>query len=283
MLQHIKNYFKTPKGFGQLVNTMGIVAPQKAAAFAFEIFCTPRKGRTYTTRQEQLLAKASQERVPLQDFELQTYVWEGGKEKILLVHGWDSNAARWNAVISTLLSENYTVIAFDAPGHGKSGHNKINGVLYAQALEKVVQRFQPDYVVGHSFGGMAAVHYFANFDALPIKRLILMATPSTLDRILGDYYKMINLSKRIQKGISDYFQSTFGFDTSYFSMEDFIKKVDINGIVLHDPKDPITPFREGEAICGNWKGATIHTFEDIGHSLQNRAVYRKIVEEIKKG
>lgn len=283
MLKKIKSYFKTPKGFGQLVNFMAIFSPYRAGKLAFRVFCTPRKGRTYTNSQEKLLAKSTPEKLPLHDFELQTYIWQGGEETVLLVHGWDSNAARWKAVINTFLKANYTVVAFDAPAHGRSGHNIITGVIYAEAVEKVMQRFQPDYVIGHSFGGMAIAHYFANFDALPIKRMIFMATPSKLSRILEDYYQLIKFSKRGQRALAKYFVDSVGFGAEYFSVEDFVKKINIKGLVIHDKLDSITPFREGEIIHQNWKNSTFFTTENIGHSLQNRTVYRKLLEEIQKG
>lgn len=283
MFQRLKNYIKTPKGFGQYVNALSLVAPQAAAKIAFRIFCTPRKGRIFTKSQQRLLEKAEQERLPLYDFELQTYVWKGGEEKVLLAHGWDSNAARWKAVIGILQRAGYTVIGFDVPGHGQSGSDIVTAVLYAEAIEQVMKRFQPDYVVGHSFGGMGAAHYFANFDALPIKRLILMATPSKLTRILGDYYKLINFKKRGQKALDKYFKKDFGVDASFFSSEDFAKKLTMNGLVIHDKLDDITPFNEGERIHQNWENSDFFVTEGVGHSLQNRSVYRKILEEIQKG
>lgn len=285
MLQKLKNYLKTPKGFGQYMNFLSIVAPSKAGEIAFKIFCTPRKGKTFNRGQAKIIAQAEQERLPLHDFELQTYLWqkEENQEKVLLVHGWDSNAARWRPVINSLRSAGYTVIAFDAPAHGKSGNDIINGVLYAEALEKVAQRFQPNYVVGHSFGGLAAGNYFANYDAVSIKRLILMATPSKLSRVLHDYYKLINLKKRGQRAIDKYFKKEFGFEVDYFSIEDFAKKIKLPGLVIHDRLDETTPFQEGEAIHQNWEGSDFFVVEGIGHSLQNRMVYKRLLEEIQKG
>jgi pimeloyl-ACP methyl ester carboxylesterase len=285
MLERLKNYLKTPKGFGQFIHLLSVISPAKAAEIAFRVFCTPRKGRTFNKGQSKIIEKAAQERLPLHDFELQTYVWDSGAEaeKVLLVHGWDSNATRWRPVISMLLAEKYTVISFDAPAHGRSGSETINGVLYAQALEQVAQRFQPDYVVGHSFGGFAAGHYFANFDAVPIKRLILMATPSKLSRILQDYYTLINFKKRGQKAVDKYFRQAFGKDISYFSIEDFMKKVKIPGLVIHDREDETTPFQEGKAIHDNWQGSELFVAEGAGHSLQIREVYKQILEEIQKG
>ena len=285
MLQKLKNYIKTPKGFGQYMNLLSIIAPSKAGEIAFKVFCTPRKGRTFNKGQARIISQSEQERLPLHDFELQTYVWkkEEDKEKVLLVHGWDSNSSRWRPVISTLRSAGYTVIAFDAPAHGKSGNDIINGVLYAEALEKVAQRFQPDYVVGHSFGGLGAANYFANFDAVSIKRLILMATPSKLSRVLNDYYKLIGLKKRGQRAIDKYFKKEFGFDVDYFAIEEFAKKIKLSGLVIHDKQDETTPFEEGQAIHDNWEGSDFFIVEGVGHSLQNRDVYKRVLAEIQKG
>ncbi len=283
MLQKLKNYIKTPKGFGQYMNTLSIFAPRKAGEIAFRVFCTPRKGRAFNKGQARIIAQASQERLPLHDFELQTYVWEGGEEKVLLVHGWDSNAARWRPVIGTLRSAGYTVICFDAPGHGKSGSDIINGVLYAEAIEKVAKRFPPDYVVGHSFGGMGVGNYFANFNAVPIKRLILMATPSKLSRVLDDYYKLIGLNERCQKAVDKYFKKEFGFEIEDFAIEEFAKKIKLPGLVMHDKEDATTPFYEGQAIHENWEDSDFFTVDGVGHSLQNRDVYKQILVEIQKG
>lgn len=285
MLQRLKNYIKTPKGFGQYINLLSIFAPSKAGKIAFKVFCTPRKGRTFNKGQARIIAQASQERLPLHDFELQTYVWKKkeDKEKVLLAHGWDSNAARWRPVIGSLRSLGYTVICFDAPGHGKSGSDIVNGELYAEALEKVAKRFQPDYVVGHSFGGFGAGHYFANFDAVPVKRLILMATPSKLSRVLDDYYKLINLVPRVQKAIKKNFKKEFGFEIDYFAIEEFARKIKVPGLVIHDKQDETTPFEEGQAIHKNWEGSDFFVVDGVGHSLQNREVYKQILAEIQKG
>ena len=286
MLRKLKNYIKTPKGFGQYVNLISIFAPRKAGKLAFKVFCTPRKGRTFNKGQARIISQASQERLSLHDFELQTYAWQGedGAEKVLLVHGWDSNAARLRPGISTLRSAGYTVICFDAPGHGQSGSDTINGVLYAEAIEKVAKRFQPNYVVGHSFGGMGAGNYFANFeDVVSIKRLILMATPSKLSRVLSDYYQLINLKERTQKAVDKYFKKEFGFDIEQFTIEEFAKKVKIPGLVIHDKQDTTTPFQEGQFIHQNWEGSSLLAVDGAGHSLQTRDIYKQILAEIQKG
>lgn len=282
MLKKIKRYFKTPKGFGQLVNLIAIFSPYKAGKLAFKVFCTPRKGRNYTSNQERFLAKAKQERLPLHDFEIQTYRWEKGPKKILLAHGWDSNATRWKALISLLLAKNYTVIAFDAPAHGKSGSKIINGVLYAEAMQQVMNRFQAEYVVGHSFGGMSAVYYFSDLVALPVKRLILMGTPSLLSRVLADYYKLIGFKERGQKAISKLFERDFGFNVDYFSAEELIKKVNLPGFVIHDKQDAIAPFSEAVSIHKNWENSVFFETDGIGHSMQVRDVYYKIIDAIEQ-
>jgi pimeloyl-ACP methyl ester carboxylesterase len=49
----------------------------------------------------------------------QTYTWKGNDTIILLAHGWESNASRWENILPYLRKSSST-IAIDAPAHGLS-------------------------------------------------------------------------------------------------------------------------------------------------------------------
>ena len=52
---------------------------------------------------------------------------------------------------------------------------------------------------------------------------------------------------------------------------------------MHDKEDATTPFYEGQAIHENWEDSDFFTVDGVGHSLQNRDVYKQILVEIQKG
>jgi len=283
MLSRLKKRLSSPKFVGACLNFLAPVFPKRIGAISYRIFCSPQKGRSYTEKEERFLASATQLRLPVRDFEVQTYQWEGGPKKILLAHGWDSNVARWRGLLPVLQKENLTVLALDAPAHGKSGSKIANGILYAEAIEQVVQKFKPDYVVGHSFGGMSAAYYFSDYQALDIKKLILLATPSKLRTIEKNFNNILGLKVRAQEAMNSFFLNKIGFDADYFAVENFMKKVKIPGLVIHDEEDTIAPFEEGLAIHKNWKGSELFKTRGLGHSMQAGSVFKRMVEEIKKG
>ena len=80
------------------LNTVALFSELKAGQLTAEIIFKPRKGRL-TDENRQILSEATWETLALNDVKIQTYRWEGGKETVLLVHGWESNAARWTVLV----------------------------------------------------------------------------------------------------------------------------------------------------------------------------------------
>ncbi|MCL9809228.1 alpha/beta fold hydrolase [Flavobacterium luminosum] len=106
------------------------------------------------------------------------YVKEGkGKQTLLFIHGLSSNADAWYRNIETL-KENYTCVALDLPGFGKS--TKVAPAytpsFFAEIAYKLTQQLKLKNitVVGHSMGGQTAVKLALNYPK-KIQSLILVA------------------------------------------------------------------------------------------------------------
>ena len=145
-----------PKAIGALLNVQSVFNKRAAAIQAFDIFCTPRRGRLSSIQKEYLKPYKDKE-LSLEGNTLQTYLWEGAGPTVLLIHGWESNAHRWWKLIPELQARNYRIVTFDAPAHGASGGDRFSAILYAKAIYEVVTHYKPDYQVSHS------VHMFIKF------------------------------------------------------------------------------------------------------------------------
>ncbi|MEM6801545.1 MAG: alpha/beta hydrolase [Bacteroidota bacterium] len=266
---------------GKCLNLLSAIWPSKAGMISFQLFCTPRKGRKLTEEDEAFLATASQKRISFRDFDIQSYVWEGGEKRILLAHGWESNTARWKFLLPYLQKENFTIIALDAPAHGKSGSKQVEGIMYAEAVSLVAKTYKPDYILGHSFGGMAAIYYAAELETIDIDKMIIMGTPSHLATIMGYFNEILALDEETQRATASAFTASLGYPIEYFSAEYFIQKVKLPGLLIHDVEDEVAPIKEARAIHENWEGARFFETKGLGHSLQGKRVYEKIVAELK--
>src|SRR6056300_562050 len=89
------------KFFGNLINSIAFFCPAYAGQIAVKLFSTPRKGKL-EPEQKNYLKSASQNTLHYKDLNIKTYHWKGTKETILLVHGWESNSARWKELIALL-------------------------------------------------------------------------------------------------------------------------------------------------------------------------------------
>ncbi|MDT0295472.1 alpha/beta hydrolase [Mesonia ostreae] len=267
-----------PRIIGMQFNSQHLIQPQKVASKAFELFCSPRKGRV-KPEQEDFLNEAKAEVISFQNKKIQTYRWPGNNKKILLVHGWESNTYRWKDFVKELQKEEYDIFAFDAPAHGYSEGKMINVPLYANAIQEVVTHISPSMIVGHSIGAMSTIynqHQFTN----DVEKLILLGPPSEISSIMSDYQKLLQLKPRVMKTLEDYFQKQLGYKFDEFSIARFAKEVRKPGLIIHDQYDKIAPITASEAIHKEWKNSKLIVTQGGGHSLSNEQVYQHMLSFI---
>jgi len=63
------------------------------------------------------LARGRFEAVPFRGAALATWSWGKGP-LVVLVHGWTGHAGRLTRYVPALVDAGFSVLAFDAPGHG---------------------------------------------------------------------------------------------------------------------------------------------------------------------
>ncbi|WP_025742706.1 alpha/beta hydrolase [Aquimarina pacifica] len=271
---------KLPVIIGKYIQFLFFFNKKKALRKAYVLFCTPRKG-SVLPEQEYFLEEAEDEVVLVKDVYVQTYRWSGMGETVLLVHGWESNSFRWRELIEKLQRQGYNVIAYDAPAHGNSSGKIFNIPLNAECLQKIIELYRPNYVIGHSMGGMTTIFHQYIHSSQEIDRLIMLAPPSELSRMVQEYQQVLRFSTKFMKALDQYFKEKHGFYFDEFSSADFSKKITIKGLLIHDKLDDITPYTEAEAISTHWKNVTLVPTEGFGHSLFFPEVDRMILDFLK--
>lgn len=126
--------------------------------------------------------------------------------KILCAHGWMDNVNTWNKYVPALMKAlckkggpdtpvKIELLAFDFPGHGKSGHKSLDGqpqvnvdyVYYVYDLIHGELRWEKEKVIliGHSLGATIAMQYAAVWPVHRIVMLDAMGPESNLTVITG--------------------------------------------------------------------------------------------------
>lgn len=270
--------FITLKSVGQYINFLSYVHSQKAIDLSYALFSQPRIGRLRKESLPKVLKHAETETFHHNEHHFQTYVWKGNETKILLVHGWESNASRWEKTLPHLQKTGSTIIAIDAPAHGQSSGKEFNVPLYATFINKTVEKYQPDIIIGHSIGGAACVYHQYLFPNTSINKMVILGAPSDLKTLIDNYVSMLSLNTKMFSLLENRFLTHFNFKLEDFSGQKFASEFNISGLVAHDISDDVVSFEEGKKIASTWKNSQFIETKGLGHGMHDDELYQKVIE-----
>lgn len=268
--------FIISKLLGLYINILSFIHPKKASRLAYKFFSEPRDGRLVKEMLPDILKEAEAEMIAHNDFLFQMYTWPGNNTKVLLVHGWESNASRWEQFFPYLKKAGCTIIALDAPAHGLSSGVEFTMPLYAEFINVVVQRFRPQYLVGHSVGGATSLYFQSHYPNDYIKKMVILGAPCDLETLLTNYKGMLSLNSNVFQLLEKHFFEHYRIKTKEFSGSIFASKIKVKGLIAHDIKDEVVFFKEGEKIANAWTNADFIVTEGMGHSMHSDALYTRI-------
>jgi pimeloyl-ACP methyl ester carboxylesterase len=266
-----------PKTIGAFINLIAYFSPKFSAKLAIDLFSTPQKGKT-TSKESEYLETAVQDYIQFENITIQTYNWKGNKDTVLLAHGWESNSFRWKDLITLLQKENYNIIALDAPAHGNSGGKYFNALLYSECINLVVKKFDVHTIIGHSVGGMATVFFQHKYQLKSIQKLVLLGAPADFIGVFDRYESMMGYNKRVSKALKKYVLKHYNHLPEYFSPAIFSKDILAKGLIIHDKKDRIIPYKDGLKFKQNYTNATFIATKGYGHGLKSERVYQHILD-----
>lgn len=265
------------KTIGFIINLVSLFSTRGAANMALYLFTTPRKGHV-NEKQSDFLDTSFREELLVNGIPVMTYRWLGNGKTILLAHGWESNASRWQYLIEPLKKLNYNIIALDAPAHGRSGSKRFDAILYSNFINGVAQKFNPDIIIGHSVGGMATAFSQDKLQALKIRKLILIGTPSEYTAVLKRYFKMMSYSNRTIKAINKLISERFQAEPMSFSTSKSLETIELEGLIIHDKSDNVIPYGDALLINRSFKNSKLVTTEGYGHSMNDEYISNYIYE-----
>jgi pimeloyl-ACP methyl ester carboxylesterase len=264
------------KTIGQYINVLSFVYPRKALQLSYSLFSEPRIGKIHKDKLPKVLQNTETETFLHDEHHFQTYTWKGNENKILLVHGWESNSSRWKKTLPHLLKSGSTIIAIDAPAHGQSSGKEFNVPRYAEFINKVVQKHQPNIIIGHSIGGAACVYHQYLFPDSSIEKMVVLGAPSDLKTLIDNYIQMLSLNTKMFRLLERRYLEHFNFKLEDFSGATFASKITIKGIIAHDKTDKVVAFDEGLKIARGWKNARFIETTGLGHSMHDDDLYQEI-------
>jgi esterase/lipase len=271
-------YFLLTKSIGLYLNLMSFVFPKKATQLAHYYFTVPREGKLLKNKLPDILQEAQLETIYHNEDVIQAYVWKGNETVILLVHGWESNSSRWEKMLPYLKKSGSTIIAIDGPGQGLSSGEEFNVLKIAAFMDVVAQKFHPRYIIGHSMGGKASLYYQYKYQNTSIEKMVILGAPSDFKIIFDDFIALLSLNSKITKALEKRYVELTDHSLDRFAGKEFASKITTKGLLVHDVKDKIVLFKEGQKIANAWKEARFIQTSGLGHSLHDGALYEQVYQ-----
>ena len=257
---------------------MSFIAPKKATQMAHGYFSEPRKGKFTIDKLPKTLKEAQSEIIQHNEDVIQTYIWKGNETVILLIHGWESNSSRWKKMLPYLKKSGSTIIAIDSPAQGLSSGKEFTVPKYAEFIDIVAKKYQPNYIIGHSMGGQTSLYYQYKYQNPSLQKMVILGAPSDFTIILKNFTSLLSLNNTVTKALKNKYTEYLNQHLDQFSSKEFVSTIDVKGLLAHDIEDTVVLFDEGKKIAESWKNVLFIQTKGLGHKLHDDDLYKKVAQ-----
>jgi pimeloyl-ACP methyl ester carboxylesterase len=244
--------------FGILNDTV----PGVAARWAEKLFFSAPR-RSASPRLRAFLATGRFRRLQLKGERIATWSWGEGPA-VYLVHGWAGRGGQLAAFVPPLVREGFTVVTFDAPGHGASSGGRTSLLDFARALRALVHHVGPAAgVIAHSLGAAATARALG--DGLEVGRAVFIAPPADPGDWSRRFADRLGISPEVLQAMQARSERRLGVAWSDLNVPRLGAASGVPLLVIHDGDDEEVPRSNGAAIAAAWPDARLLTTRGLGH------------------
>lgn len=246
-------------------NTIGLVFKDLAARQLIKLFSTPRN-RVVRKREKEVLATAKQSSIKVNNTSIAVYEWGEGTKTAILFHGWESNAGSLGAFVQPLVENNYKVVSFDAPAHGKSKGKQSNLIYFKKTAKFIIEKIGvPDLVIGHSLGANTII-MVAKEEKINFSKAVLISPFNRLMSVFDELRLMLKIPPKLFNRFIEKFGIIAGYEFKDFYFQDMGKQSPLeNVLILHDVDDKITEYKHSKEMNKAWPKTSLKSISGSGH------------------
>ena len=191
--------------------------------------------------------------------------WRWGRAAdpvVLLMHGWGGRGTQLKGFIEPLLARGFSVVAFDAPGHGMTGGDESSLPHFLQGLTAMLDHLGPVHaIVGHSLGAAVTAMVMARRPA--IGRAVLIAPPASLADSTRRIAAALEWPEAMRAAVQRRIEQRFGVSWSSFEAERAGGEQPL--LLIHDRQDREISIGEGKRYLRAWPQARLMETCGLGH------------------
>jgi pimeloyl-ACP methyl ester carboxylesterase len=193
---------------------------------------------------------------------LHAWRWGEGGRIVVCLHGWEGRGSQFGPMAERLAARGLAVVAVDWPGHGRNRRVSTHLMQFARAVRQVQEELGPLHgLVGHSMGGAASA--LAVRAGLRTERLVLVASPTSIRRILAEFAARVGLDEATREAFYAAMRRTVGHGPEEVDLA--AGALAVRALAVHDPEDPQVPFADPQRLVGVWPEVEVARIAGSGH------------------
>ena len=207
--------------------------------------------------------------------------WEWGNgPSVLLAHGWNGRGIQLHRFIEPLISVGYSVIAYDAPGHGESQGNTSSYFEFADTIRTLLTSSNGhdiQGVIAYSLGASATVNCIAKENHT--LKTALIAPALRLAEVLYSFFDDFGIPRPLYRNLIEEYENRFGYNMERDNPSNLLKEIESKILIVHDKNDSTIPYIDSKKLSDELQNIELHTTESLGHKgvLTNSSVIDLII------
>lgn len=183
----------------------------------------------------------------------------------MLLHGWGGAATDMLPLAAAFAQAGWRAIVFDMPGHGESPGRESSLVEFLRAIRLVAGALgDPEVIVGHSFGGSAAVLGIKELE-LPVRAAVLFSPAPGPAYYVDRFVRAVGLPAERTDGMVRHLVERVGRPMESLDALVAARSADVPALIIHDPKDREVPFEYARQMQEAWRGSRLVPAPSLGH------------------
>jgi predicted esterase len=261
---NVRNY-----NFGQklLYSVMKIswwIWPVIVEKLVLRLFFSPSKYKLNPVEQA-LLNRGKNFQIKVRNKMIQCWQWGEGP-MVILAHGWNGRGAQFQPLIEALIDAKFSVVTYDAPGHGDSEGKTSNYFEFSDTVRTLWHLLDNDKVhavIGHSLGAAAVLNFMSKEKYN--KKAILIAPALRLRELLFQTFEYHHIPKIVYLNLVQNLEMIHGYNIFNDNPSQLIKKMKNNIMIFHDKNDRAVPYADTEHAAEMLDNITLCASSGLGH------------------
>jgi pimeloyl-ACP methyl ester carboxylesterase len=183
----------------------------------------------------------------------------------MFVHGWGGSAADMLPLAHAFGQSGWRSVVFDMPGHGRSSGRESSLVAFMRAMRAVSRALgTPEVIVGHSFGGAAAILGITEL-GMQVRGTVLLAPAPGPAYYVDRFTRSIGLPPERTRGMIRHLVARVGRPMESLDALVAARSAAVPALIFHDPADREVPFEFAERMVEALRESRLVEAPSLGH------------------